>query len=73
MTMFDRLNHPNVPTIRPPGEQRAVWFLGALIRVRAGASATGGSWRSSSTQDRALTWRLPTTKSASGDAPGSAA
>ena len=42
MTMFDRLNHPNVPTILPPGEQRAVWFLGALIRVRAGGSATAG-------------------------------
>ncbi len=42
MTTFDRLNHPDVPTILTPGEQRAVWFLGALIRVRAGGSATAG-------------------------------
>jgi quercetin dioxygenase-like cupin family protein len=30
------------PAILTPEEQRAVWFLGALIRVRAGGSATGG-------------------------------
>ena len=42
MTTFDRENHPDVPTILTPGEQRAVWFLGALIRVRAGGSATAG-------------------------------
>jgi hypothetical protein len=42
MTTFDRLNHPNLPTILTPEEQRAVWFLGALIRVRAGGNSTGG-------------------------------
>ena len=42
MTTFDRLNRPDVPAILMPEEQRAVWFLGALIRVRAGGSATGG-------------------------------
>ncbi len=42
MITFDRLTHPDVPAILTPGEQRAVWFLGALIRVRAGGSATGG-------------------------------
>ena len=42
MTTFDRVTHPDVPAILTPEEQRAVWFLGALIRVRAGGSATGG-------------------------------
>lgn len=31
-----------VPAILTPEEQRAVWFLGALIRVRAGGDSTGG-------------------------------
>jgi len=30
MIAFDPLNHPNVPTILTPGQQRAAWFLGAL-------------------------------------------
>lgn len=30
------------PAILTPGAQRAVWFLGGLIRVRAGADATVG-------------------------------
>jgi len=42
MITFDQLNRPDVPAILTPEEQRAVWFLGALIRVRAGGSATGG-------------------------------
>src|ERR1022692_1839814 len=42
MTTFDRLNHPNLPTLLTPEEQRAVWFLGALIRVWAGGNSTGG-------------------------------
>jgi hypothetical protein len=42
MTTFDRLNRPDVPAILTPEQQRAVWFLGALIWVRAGGSATGG-------------------------------
>lgn len=31
------------PAILPPDVQQAVWFLGALIRVRAGGDATGGT------------------------------
>jgi quercetin dioxygenase-like cupin family protein len=31
-----------VPAILPPEAQEAVWFLGALLRVRAGGDATGG-------------------------------
>jgi quercetin dioxygenase-like cupin family protein len=42
MTAFNQLNAANVPTILTPGEQRAVWFLGALIRVRAAGASTGG-------------------------------
>jgi quercetin dioxygenase-like cupin family protein len=30
------------PAILMPDEQRAVWFLGALIRIRAGADSTAG-------------------------------
>jgi len=60
MTTFDRLNRPDVSVILTPEEQRAVWFLGALIRVRAGGSATGASWQSSSTEDSAATTALCT-------------
>lgn len=30
------------PAILPPEAQRAVWFMGALVRIRAGGDATGG-------------------------------
>ncbi len=33
---------PGTPAIMTPEVQQAVWFLGALIRVRAGGDATGG-------------------------------
>jgi quercetin dioxygenase-like cupin family protein len=33
----------HVPAVLPPQTQRAVWSLGALIRVRAGGDATGGA------------------------------
>jgi quercetin dioxygenase-like cupin family protein len=42
MTSFDNSSLAHVPAILTPGEQRAVWFLGALIRVRAGGGSTGG-------------------------------
>jgi quercetin dioxygenase-like cupin family protein len=31
-----------VPAILTPETQQAIWFLGALIRIRVGAEATGG-------------------------------
>ncbi len=34
---------PSAPAILTPDVQQAVWFLGALIRVRAGGDATAGS------------------------------
>ena len=42
MTTFDKSSLARVPAILTPEEQRAVWFLGALIRVRAGGESTGG-------------------------------
>ena len=37
-------NHiPQAPAFLTADAQQAVWFLGALVRVRAGGSATGGS------------------------------
>ena len=42
MTTFDKSSLARVPAILTPDEQRAVWFLGALIRVRAGGDSTGG-------------------------------
>jgi quercetin dioxygenase-like cupin family protein len=34
---------PSAPAILTPDVQQAVWFLGALIRIRAGGDATAGS------------------------------
>ncbi len=42
MTTLDQFNPTNVPTVLTPEEQRAVWFLGALIRIRVGGGSTGG-------------------------------
>lgn len=42
MTTFDQSRLARVPAILTPEEQRAVWFLGALIHVRAGGDSTGG-------------------------------
>jgi quercetin dioxygenase-like cupin family protein len=42
MTSTDHSSLVRVPAILTPGEQRAVWFLGALVRVRAGGGSTGG-------------------------------
>jgi quercetin dioxygenase-like cupin family protein len=42
MTTFDKPGLARVPAILTPAEQRAVWFLGALIHVRAGGDSTGG-------------------------------
>jgi quercetin dioxygenase-like cupin family protein len=36
------LNDLAAPAILPPDAQEAVWFLGMLVRVRLGGSATGG-------------------------------
>ena len=42
MTTPDQFNPGPSPAVLTPGEQRAVWFLGALIRIRAGGESTGG-------------------------------
>jgi quercetin dioxygenase-like cupin family protein len=42
MTSADNSSLVRVPAILTPAEQKAVWFLGALIRVRAGGDSTGG-------------------------------
>ena len=42
MTTFDQNSVARVPAILTPEEQRAVWFLGALIRIRVGGGSTGG-------------------------------
>lgn len=43
MTFQNDANSPSRPAILTPEVQQAVWFLGALIRVRAGGDATAGS------------------------------
>jgi quercetin dioxygenase-like cupin family protein len=43
MTEQSSLHVPSVPAILTPEAQQAVWFLGALIRVRVGGDATGGT------------------------------
>jgi quercetin dioxygenase-like cupin family protein len=42
MTTLDGATAPLFPAVLTPGEQRAVRFLGALIKVRMGSAATGG-------------------------------
>jgi quercetin dioxygenase-like cupin family protein len=42
MTTLDGATAPLFPAVLTPGEQRAVSFLGALIKVRIGSAATGG-------------------------------
>lgn len=43
MTERSPLHVPSVAAILTPGVQQAVWFLGALVRVRVGGDATGGT------------------------------
>lgn len=42
MTDLNALHGPRLPAILSPDEQQAVWFLGALARVRLGGAATAG-------------------------------
>lgn len=42
MTLHDNPHVPSPPAILTPEIQQAVWFLGALVRVRAGGDSTGG-------------------------------
>jgi quercetin dioxygenase-like cupin family protein len=42
MTTLDGAVAPLFPAVLTPGEQQAVWFPGALIKVRIGSAATGG-------------------------------
>lgn len=42
MTTFDRPSLARVPAILTPEEQRAVWFLGAYVRIRVSGDSTGG-------------------------------
>jgi quercetin dioxygenase-like cupin family protein len=42
MTFEHELHAPLSPAILTPELQRAVWFLGSLVRIRAGGDATGG-------------------------------
>jgi quercetin dioxygenase-like cupin family protein len=41
MTTLDQLNPANMPAVLTPQEQRAVWFLGALVQIRLGGGSTG--------------------------------
>src|SRR4051794_33947413 len=43
MTSISPGSFPTRPTVLNAEEQRAVWFLGALVRVRASGNATAGS------------------------------
>ena len=43
MTSISPNGFPTRPTVLGPEEQRAVWFLGALVRVRTSGDATAGS------------------------------
>lgn len=43
MTFPDEEHATGVPAILPPDAQEAVWFLGALVRIRLGGDATGGT------------------------------
>jgi quercetin dioxygenase-like cupin family protein len=42
MTDLHDLPVPATPAILPPDVQQAVWFLGSLVRIRAGGEATAG-------------------------------
>jgi quercetin dioxygenase-like cupin family protein len=42
MTFQDDAGAPTTPAILAPEAQQAVWFLGALVRVRTGGDATAG-------------------------------
>jgi quercetin dioxygenase-like cupin family protein len=42
MTSAENSSLARAPAILSPEEQKAVWFLGALIRIRAGGGSTGG-------------------------------
>jgi len=42
MTTFDNASPALVPAVLTPEEQQAVWFLGALIRIRTGGASTDG-------------------------------
>jgi quercetin dioxygenase-like cupin family protein len=44
MTFQNEANVPTAPAILAPDVQQAVWFLGALVRVRAGGDASAGSF-----------------------------
>jgi quercetin dioxygenase-like cupin family protein len=43
MSEKSSLHVPTVPAILTPEAQQAVWFMGALIRIRVGGSASGGT------------------------------
>jgi quercetin dioxygenase-like cupin family protein len=43
MTFHGDTDMPSAPAILTPDIQQAVWFLGALIRVRADGNSTAGS------------------------------
>jgi len=43
MTFQNEAGARSTPVILAPQGQQAVWFLGALVRVRAGGDATAGS------------------------------
>lgn len=42
MTLYSDGDVPTTPAILTPEVQEAVWFLGALVRVRVGGDATAG-------------------------------
>lgn len=43
MTNLNKLTVPITAAVLPEDVQPAVWFLGALVRIRAGATSTAGS------------------------------
>ena len=43
MTFQNDTDTPSTPAILTPDVQQAIWFLGALIRIRLGGDATAGS------------------------------
>jgi quercetin dioxygenase-like cupin family protein len=43
MTFHNDADSPSTPAILTPEIQQAVWFLGKLVRIRAGGAATAGS------------------------------
>jgi quercetin dioxygenase-like cupin family protein len=44
MTSIPAGGHPTAPVVLTPEAQQAVWFLGALVRVRAGAADSAGAF-----------------------------